>query len=321
MAKRPKNKILIAVFLFLAIIVAAVWIYDSNKGERSFRSELFEFEPDNATAVIIAPAGRPDEKIRLEKEGEGWNVSSKEKSYPADTAYIMNLLQSILQATPERVAGLDRSSWEEFRVTDSTGTHVVVEEDGDVISDFFVGRVAFSQPPQQQGYGRNQNPIIKSHIRVADDEKVYLVDGYLSLMFNDKPTYYRDKVICRFGQEQPVNFTFSYPGDSSFKLIRAEAGWTVNGAPADSLEVVSYLASVSNSTGNEFTEEEEIAGLTFTHHVKIEGNNMPVIEIEGVKADTADIYYLKSSANPTAVFSAKGPHLFDRIFVSREKFK
>ena len=101
----------------------------------------------------------------------------------------MNLVRSILQAAPERVAGLDRSSWTEFRVSDSTGTHVVLEEDGDVISDFYVGRVAFSQPPQQQqGYGRNQNPIIKSHVRVADDEKVYLVDGYLSLMFNDKPS-------------------------------------------------------------------------------------------------------------------------------------
>jgi len=318
MAKRLNNKILIIVFLVLVIIVAAVWIYDSRQGERSFRSELFEMDPAEVTAISIFPAG---EEIRLTKDGEAWMVISGAESYPADTAFVSNLLQTFLDAKPERVAGLDRNSWAEFQVTDTTGTRVVIEEQGDVIADVRVGKVSFSQPPQNQGYQRSQNPIIKSHVRVAGDEKVYLVDGFLSLMFNEDPSYYRDKIICRFGEDQPVRFTCTYPGDTSFTLARSAGGWLVNELPADSMEVVSFLRSISNTMGNEFATAEEIPGITYTHHVKIEGNNMPVVDLEGMKVDPANLYYIRSSANPSAVFRFTNPSVFQKIFVSREKFK
>jgi len=48
---------------------------------------------------------------------------------------------------------------------------------------------------------------------------------------------------------------------------------------------------------------------------------MPVIEIEGLKADTAELYFIKSTANPTAVFRSNNHDVFGKIFVSKKKFK
>ncbi|MBN1198630.1 MAG: DUF4340 domain-containing protein [Bacteroidales bacterium] len=314
------NKILISILLSLAVIVAAVWIYDSRKGERSFRSELVEIDPGNVTAISIYPSGASAQEIRLEKVGDTWNVVQGEKTYPADTAYISRIIHSFMEAKPERVAGMDKNSWGEFMVTDTSGTRVVIEEDGDVAADLRVGRVSFSQSQQNQMYGRNQNPDIKSHVRVAGDDKVYLVNGFLSLLFQNHPSAYRNKVICRFDENQPVRFTFTYPGDSSFVLAKTSTGWMVDELPADSLEVISFLRSVAKSSGNDFAPDEVIHGLSFTDRVKIEGDNTEVIDIEGIKADTSNLFYVRSSANPEAVFKFTNPTLYHRIFTSKGKF-
>jgi len=76
--------------------------------------------------------------------------------------------------------------------------------------------------------------LIQSHVRVADDDKVYLVDGYLSLMFNNNPSMYRDKNICRFQEDQPLGLLFIYPADSSFVLTKTGNNWYVDDIRADS---------------------------------------------------------------------------------------
>lgn len=320
MSKKLNIKILISLFVGLAVIVAAVWIYDSRKGDRSFRKELFEIEPGSVTAISIYPSGATTKEIRLEKEGDAWKVISGEKRYPADTAYVSRIIQSFMQAKPERVAGIDKSSWGDFMVTDTTGTRVVIEEDEDVAADLRVGRISFPQSQQNQMYGRNQNPDIKSHVRVAGDDKVYLVDGFLSMLFQNNPSAYRKKVICRFDENQPVRFTFTYQGDSSFVLAKTSTGWMVDELPADSLEVISFLRSVAKSSGNDFAPDEVIYGLSFTDRVKIEGDNMEVIEIEGINADTSNLFYVRSSANPEALFKFTNPTLYHRIFAEKSKF-
>jgi hypothetical protein len=321
MSKRLNKNVLVIIFLVLVIIVAVVWFLDNKNGERSFRSELFDFEPASVTALSIFPPSPSDQEIRLEQEGDDWFVMFGEERYPADTANISRLLLTVLQSKPERVAGLDKSSWEGFRITDSTGTRVIVEEDGEIVTELTTGRVSFSQPPQSQAYGRNQNPIIKSHVRVADDDKVYLVDGYLSLMFNNNPAMYRDKNICRFDESQPSELVFTYPGDSSFILSKTAGNWSLGNQTADSAEMVSYIRALSTTTGTEFAGKDEISVLNFPYRLKISGNDLPDIVIEGYKDDIAEHYYIKSSENPTAVFRNNNSGLFEKIFVSKEKFK
>jgi|GEM_PF-3849522 len=203
--------------------------------------------------------------------------------------------------------------------TDSTGTRVVVEENGEVTADFLVGRISFSQAQQPQGYSRNQNTIIKSHLRVEDDERVYQVDGFLSMMFSDKVAAYRDKTICRFDKELPVRLTFTYPGDSSLTLVKNGMKWMLNNLPADSVKVATYLGTIATSSGSEFAASDQPIP-EFPYTLRIEGDQMQAIEIRGAKDDSAKIYFIQSSADPSALFRSTSPSLFSRIFVSREKF-
>jgi len=306
-------------FIILAGIAVVITLVDRKKGERSFRKELFDIDSAEVTSVSIYPKGKMDQGIQLQKEGNKWQVRSQKESYPADTNFIRNLLQTLRSVKPEGVMGIDPSSWNDFQVSDTTGTHVLIEQGKKVSADFTVGRVSFSQPPQQMA-GRNRNPIVKSHIRVADDDKVYLVDGYLSLMFPAQESYYRNKTLCKFRKELATQLTFTYPGDSSFTVQKINGHWLLDGLGADSAAMETYLRGISTMNGTEFADESSQA-MPFLFKLRIDGDNMPFIEIHGAKAEPAKLYFVKSSVNPTATFKSNTPQLFNRIFAGKKKFR
>lgn len=320
MAKRRNNKALILLLAVLVVAVVGVLIYDSQTGERSFRDQLFEFDPEEVTQITIVPSSDQEGVITLERTNETWEVVSGESRYPADTNFPENLFRTLEEATANRVAGVDEDSWSEFAVSDSTGTHVILESPVGTLADFWVGQISFTQAPRQSPYGRNQQPQIQSHIRVDDDPNVYLVDGYLSMMFSGDPATYRNKIILRINQDQVDKLIYEYPGDSSFTLERGLNGWMLDGEPADSVKVSTYLRSVAMITGSQFDNSGTIP--EYRYKLRVEGEGFEPIVVEGFRPDSAmAVHLIHSSQNPTALFSTKGASIFNRIFVSASKFE
>jgi hypothetical protein len=318
MFRKVNNKILLAVFAILAVIAVIVLIREQKKGERTFRSELFSIDSAAVTSVTIYPKGKATGELRLEKTGTGWEVASGQKRYPADSGSVHNLLQSLAHVMPERIAGTDRSSWAEFEITDSLSTHVVVEEGKKITADFRTGKISFSQRSKTQSYG-NRNMDVKSRIRVAGDDRVYVVDGFLSMMFADSPSRYRNRVLFRAEKEQVTRLTFTYPGDSSFILFWQGGRWMAGDRPADSLSTAKYLNSIASTMGSEFAEDDAVLP-AFDFILKIEGNNMPSVDVYGAASAETKKYYLKSNMNPSSVFVSSTPDLFNRIFAGKRKF-
>ena len=313
MFRTISNKFLLILFAILAIVVAIVFLHDSKKGERTFKSELFTIDSSAVTSITIYPKGQANDIIKLGKAGKEWEVISKNKHYPADSSFIKNILHVLAHITPERVAGTDKSSWKEFDMTDEASSRVVVEQGQNVAADFRVGKISFSQGQRSQNSRGNQNMEVKSHIRVAGDDRVYIVDGFLSMMFGANPGQYRNRMICRFQKDQVIKMTFVYPGDSSFVLSRKENKWVINDQPADSAETEKYLNSVENTIGNEFADENGLFP-NYQYTLKIEGNNMTPIEINGAMDPAAKKYYIKSNVNPSSVFGSSTPNLFNQVF-------
>jgi hypothetical protein len=319
MFRRLNNKILLILFAILAIVMVAIYLYDRKTGDRTFRSDLFAVDTASVTAVKIFPKGKTTDPVILEKSGKKWLIKSGGKSYPADSSAISSMLSSIANVTAERVAASDKEGWKGLEITDSLGRHVVVEQGGNVAADFVVGKISFSQSQNQQYRGGNQGFSVKSHIRVAGDDRVYVVDGFLSMLFSDQPGQYRNKVICRFDQKLATRLTFVYPGDSSFVLEQSMNGWMINGKPADSAKTANYLNAISSTSGNEFADEGTLP-VTYPYSLKIEGNNMPPIEITGAIDPVKKMYYIRSNANTQAVFGSANTSLFGRIFASKSTF-
>ncbi|MCX6246744.1 MAG: DUF4340 domain-containing protein [Bacteroidetes bacterium] len=316
--KKINNKILLAVFLILAILAIIMIVVDNRKGERSFREELFRIDSAAVTNITIHPKGMKSETIDLIKTGRTWEVKAGNRSYPADTMTVQRILQSLARVKAERVAATGRDGWKGLEMTDSLSTRVVVSQGKDVTADFRVGKISFNRNAMS-GYGGNQNVDVKSHIRVADDEKVYVVDGYLSMMFRDQPSAYRNRMVFRFNKADLAKLTFVYPGDSSFQLVKSGSRWLVNDKPADSAKVENWLNSIANCTSSDFADEK-MQPVVFPFTCRIEGNNMKTIEVKGACEESSKSYFIISTFNTSATFGGPNAYLFNQLFPGKLKF-
>ena len=318
MFRKINNKTLLIIFAILAVVVVAVYFYDQKTGERTFKSELFTVDSAAVTSITIYAKGTTGEFLKLNKTGNGWEIQSKNKKYPADTSTIRNFIHSLVKITPERVAGTDRSSWKEYEITDSLCSRVVVEQGDEVAADFRTGKVSFSQNKSRQNYG-NYGMEVKSHVRVSGDDRVYVVDGFLSMMFADDVSRYRNKMVVKLDKKDITRISFIYPGDSSFMLVREGQKWFLNDKPADSTLTEQWLNSLAYLTNSEFADEEA-QPFTYPFNLRIEGNNMNVIDVSGAEDTAAKKYFVKSTFNPSAVFVGSAASLFDKVFPGKDKF-
>ena len=317
--KKIKNSTLLILFIVLLVAVAAVFLYDRNKGDRTFKSQLFTIDSIRVSSISIYPKGSSDAMI-LSGSGNNWTIRFKDQSFPADTQSIRQILSAVIHAIPERVATTDLSGWKEFEITDSATTRVVIKEGDETTADFRLGKLSFSQINQGQGYGRGQNIIVKSHIRIAGDEKVYVVDGFLSMMFSDQSARYRNKLVSRFDRTFPVRFSFTYPGDSSFQLVKTGARWMIGDKPADSARVESFISSLSQSSNMEMADDNRTVPGIFPFQLSIEGNNMSSIRIEGAIDLASGRHYVKSSMNRESIFASANESLFRQFFKGKGYF-
>ncbi|MEI7663648.1 MAG: DUF4340 domain-containing protein [Bacteroidota bacterium] len=319
MFRKITNKTLLILFAVLATMAVIMIVYDNHRGERTFKKELFSVDSAAVSSITIYPKGKGKDPLKLSKTSSGWEVLSQKKHFPADSSIIRNILQSLSHITPERVSGTDKSSWKSFEITDSAGTRVVVEQGTRVVADFRTGKISFSQDRNSQNYGGNRGMSVKSHIRVEGDERVYVVDGFLSMMFSDNPSQYRNRLVFKFDKNLVTKLTFVYPGDSSFVLAKNGTKWTINDQPADSAATTSYLGSIANTMGSEFADEGAIFPV-YRYSLKIEGNNLRPIEVNGAMDEGSKKYYVRSNANLTAIFGSSTPSLFNQIFAAKKRF-
>ena len=296
-----------------------MFFYDRNKGERSFKSELFTVDSSKVTSIIIYPKGKTGNPLQLVKTGKNWEIKNNNKTYPADSLVVQRIVSALCHVRPERVAGADKSSWKEMGITDSLGIHVMVEQANKTMADMWIGKISITQDNNRANYGRNQNMIIKSHVRVAGDDRVYVVDGFLSMMFSDQPSMYRNRTVFRFDKNLAARLTFVYPGDSSFMLVKNGTHWLLNDQPVDSAKTANYLNSITNTVNSEFAEEGTQPVL-FPYSLKIDGNDMTAIEVQGAINPDPKKYFVKSTFNPSAVFGSSNPNLFNQVFPGKDKF-
>jgi hypothetical protein len=319
MFRKLSNKLLLIIFVILAIVAVIVLVHDSKKGERTFKSELFSVDSAAVSSITIYPKGNGKDILKLKKSGKEWDVVFKDKHYPADSSLIKNILHELAHITPERVSGTDKTSWKQFEISDSASSRVVVEQGNAITADFRVGKVSFTQGQGPQRYRTNQNVDVKSHLRVAGDDRVYEVEGFLSMMFSNNPAQYRNRMLLRFDKNQVMKLTFIYPGDSSFVLARKGNKWYIDDQPADSSGTEKYLNSTYYINGNEFADESAVFP-NYRYTLKIEGNNMSPIEVNGAIDEGVKKYYIKSNANPSAIFGSASPNLFNQIFKGKSSF-
>lgn len=305
MLSNLSNKKLLIVFAVLLLIVVVFFLTDVNKNERTFRGSLVEIDSSEVTSIKIYPKTTNHRLVNLFRKDSLWYVAlAGQKKAVVPNQKITGLIDQLLSIQPKRLAARDESKWSDFQV-DSSGTHVVVYEGSDVALDIVLGKFSFKQPRSMSTF-----------VRLSDEDDVYEVDGFLEMTFNQNADSFRDGTIIKDDVDNWSRLSFSYPADSSFYLVKQGNYWLLNNVRTDSMKIVSGLRQLSNISATEFADNYKPGRAT--HKLSIDSEKSGEIIIEGFMQ--GDNIYIRSSQNPEALFDASKNNLFERVFVSQNKF-
>jgi len=311
MKLNKKLKILIGILSLLIIVFAVSTIMDSKKSKSTFKSTLIDVDTNNVSKIYIksktAPTGFP-----LEKTNSTWTVKADDKSYPADAGLIKNIIQQLDLVKTKRVVSKTSDKWGEYEVNDSLGTFVSVYENGTLTANIIVGKFTFTQ--SQNPYQRQPN--IFSHIRLMDENEVYLVDGMLSMSFNRPANDYRDASICKVNTGDITSIEYIYPADSSFTLSKNNNLWEINGQACDSTKAANFINTLANKSHRNYSTAS-IDGKESNYTMVISGNNMQAITIKAFASENE--VAIGSSANEGTVFAFNIDD-FKQLFKSKDMF-
>ena len=315
--KKINNKVLVIGLAVLVGIFVVSKLFRSPKLESNIRKELVGLDTADITEVRMTSSGDQPRTIKLIKEKDKWMVTQDDKSYPADKSVVSNLVSTVASLNAERMVSRKQDKWDSFSV-DEKSTVVSVYEDGNKAAEFRVGKTGFNQSRGAGGFGQQGQGIeAYTYVRMADEDEVYSVNGFLEATFNRGVNDLRDKSFLRFSSDDVTKVTFTYPADSSFVLEKRDTVWFVAGRMADEGKVTNYLREISLKSETSFADGF-IAPITPTVKLQIDGGSGPIATVEGWKQDSA--WYLRSSRQPDVFFLNNDQNAINRMFVGQSKF-
>ncbi len=303
MSSNFSNKTLAAVFVVLLIVVAAIFIFDGDKNERTFRQELVTIDTSKVTEILIYPKSQNHEEVRLYLDDDNWRVKlSEDKSAPVSSSKIKGLYTQLLSVKPKRLAARGNEKWGEFQV-DSTGTRIKVLEDGRQTLDLIFGKFAFQQPRSMSTY-----------VRLGNDSDVYEVDGFIEMSFNQDANSFRNNLLLKDDTNNWQRLSFDYPADSSFQLVKLNDDWFANDQKTDSAATASFLRQLSNASGSNFVDDvnSEILGRP-DYKLTIDKQDGNSIVVEGWQ--TGNNLVMRSNYNDETYFDGTASKLTEKVFV------
>lgn len=292
----------------------------TGKKDRSFRSVLIA--ADTASISKVQIRFPESNSIQLVREQNSWKVSEDgSASYTADPQVVQSILAQLVMMQPDRIAANSKEKWKSLQVDDSAAVRVDVFKGGkEPLARLFLGNISMSQQPANQQMMGQQQPDIKTFVRVDDDERVYTVDGFLKMSYQPQLSSYRNKKVLQLNPQDISRLEFT--GNSGFELSKSESGWRLNGQQAvDSMQMAQYLRELSRKFSTHFVDSNMVSGTMSFRELTITGNNFESVNLKAIPVvDTAVNFALQSSQNPEAFFDGMQQELYSKLFPGVEYF-
>ena len=304
MFNKANPKILGIVFVVLLGLVLIVKLGDSQRGERSFKSELIPFTADEINNIHIVPNNA--EAYSLVKDDNTWKVEKEDQRYPASETQVKRVVDQLANLKVNQVVATSSDDWEQYEVSDSLATKVNVKA-GNESMGLRVGKLNFDRRTRSA----------TSYARQTGDEHVYGVDGFLKMSFGRGADAYRKKTIVSLENKSNVKqISFDYPADSSFTIQKSNNQWMIEGQAVDSASAAEYLNTIQNLNGSSFADVEKADMENPTYKASISGQEN--IEIAAKKVNGQ--WVVHSSLTPNSYFSDTEGTIRDKLFISKEHF-
>ena len=303
-----KNKYLLIAFVLLLFFL--FWKqFMASDNSRNFKEILVKLDTATVTKISVISKNNEFDTIIFTKSSDKWEVSNGVIDDDANQSTVKGMLSAVANMKPQRLVAKGKDKWNQYEVSDSTGTKAQFFDGTDLIANLVVGKFNFQQNTR----------AMSTFVRLSDDSETYAVEGMLSSSFSQNFNDFRDKTFLNTDKNNLTSLRFDYQGDSSFVLTKIDEKWQVHGNVADSIAVDDYLNGIRNLTQRDFADNFSKNGKIADYHLTIDGNNMSAIDIYGYANEEELI--LNSSQNDNAHFKSGSLDVFDKLFVPSYKFE
>jgi len=312
MSKKFNNKYLLIALAVLILLFVFVKFYRSVKTEKTLKTEIVQIDTAKVSKILLYPSSEKGQELAFTRHDRNWKVSNGKILAETEKSAVKNLLATIHEIKSKRLASRTKDKWAEYQVTDSAATRIRVFEGEKENLNLYVGKFTYQQVNDPNGgYGRG-GVIGTSYVRLANENEVYAVDGFLTFSFNQPFNRWRDQSFIRLNKSDVTKLTFRYPSDSSFVVERNGKKWMIDNQLIDSVKFSDYLSMLSNKKASNFEDGYTPIGNSLLQLI-IEGNNMSSITVDAFTKDNNG-YVISSSQNPKSWFSSDRKGLLKDIF-------
>ena len=233
----------------LALVVAVfLWGLSEMIGGRSDEIEEFEVLPSlTATEVDTFVFARTDDTVRLVQSPDGgWTVNG----HLASASAVEGLFQAMAESAAAGLVARSASSHARMGVDAAGANRLRIVRGDRTLVDLLIGN---------QG-----RPFQSVYVRPEGDDRVYLLQGGIGPQLDRSVTDWRDKGIVRLMPAVVARMEVER-GGAGYTLARDEAGWTLDGAPADTAAVEDLLREYRNveAQGSAFATPAEADAADF----------------------------------------------------------
>jgi hypothetical protein len=317
MSNKFNNKYLLIVLVVLGALLLFLKFYKSPKMEKTLRTNIVQVDTAKVTRVVIYPSSPAGDRYIFNRSASGWSISNGTVEARTGRNTIPNLLNEIVQIKPIRLESRMKETWSDYNLTDSAATRIEVFEGEKQKLDLYIGKFTYQQT--NDPYSGRGGVKGTSYVRLASEDDVYAVDGFLTFTFNQPFSSWRNQTFVKLRKSDVTRLTFSYPADSSFVISQENNRWMLGNQLADSAKVDSYLGSISNKTASSFDDSFEAVGNPL-YRLTIEGNNMEPVTVNAFVKDGNELI-MNSVQNPEAWFTTDRNGLFKDIYKGMEYFR
>lgn len=242
------NRLYIILAVILVITVGGILLKYSGSEGSGAGTGIPPIDTTGIKRIEMIPKG--GSLVIFEKTFEDWIITlpgGTDKKVAADGTKISSMISTLSELKVINLVSKKKEDFPGFGL-DTGATSLKLFSDGQSEFELLIGKSEMLSP-QEMG----------TYVKLVNADDVYLVSGFLDMMFNSDMTLYRQTQLTFGGVEswQEINFT----GVENFSLKRVVTDWVIENKKVDSAAITDYLNQLTTLGSRNFADDIDPAKL------------------------------------------------------------
>lgn len=200
----------VLVFAFIMLIIGLNQYFGQQK-DNSFQSTLISFHPQDIDRIHIKTS--PKDSFQLLKNNDRWLLSAQNVHESIQADKVMALLKYLKNIRTQKIISQQTNNWSDYQLAENQGVQVCLQSQQEKATCIRFGNTQFT----------TEDKKLEAYVRLANQDKVYSINGFSKSQLNTDFNYYRNNVVTAI--KQSISRMRIQTDSSSFEAQKWQQQW------------------------------------------------------------------------------------------------